>query len=192
MRNHGTPAIRHRNGTTLVELLIVVIIISLIVAAAVPLFSNASEDSRLVALETDRVRLSDAVERYHHQHGHYPGSRSPLDGGQVSNVAQAGIAFAEQLTRFSNAAGASSRTRSVEYRFGPYVVTVPRNPFNDQSGVQCDITETDISKAVPTPAAGTGWKFYVKTGRLIPNHEGAESILDDAGRTVFELTRASP
>jgi len=56
-------------------------------------------------------------------------------------------------------------------------VTLPQNPYNENAGVTCDITVTDVTTRTATPGDGTGWKFYVQTGVFIAN--------DSAGNAAY-------
>ena len=72
-------------------------------------------------------------------------------------------------------ARARSRTKDATFKYGPYIKKgqLPMNPFNDLNTVLCDITETDITVAASSGSAG--WKFYIKTGRLIANDGAHDS-----------------
>jgi prepilin-type N-terminal cleavage/methylation domain-containing protein len=161
--------LRDRLGFTLIELLIVVLILGALAAIAIPQFSDSGEDAKAAALDTSLSELRSAAELYYHHHGGvYPGVKKETDGADVSTPAEAAAAFVKQLTQYTSAAGVASVTKDATYKYGPYIKRrLPENPFNDNSAMLCDIATTDITAA--TSDGTTGWKFYIKTGRLIAN-----------------------
>ena len=164
--------IRHlskRSGFTLVELLIVVVILGVLAAIAIPQFGSNTEDAKLSALDSSLAELRNAVELYYHQHSAvYPGAKKETDGSDVSTAAEAATAFEKQLTLYSDASGKTATSKDATHKYGPYLKRgLPTNPFNSLSTVICDIATTDITTAASSGTAG--WKFYIKTGRLIAN-----------------------
>ncbi|MCK4411938.1 MAG: prepilin-type N-terminal cleavage/methylation domain-containing protein [Candidatus Eisenbacteria sp.] len=158
-----------RSGFTLVELLIVVIILGVLAAIAIPQFTSNTEDARISALDTNLSEMRNAVELYYHQHSAtYPGANRYDNGAAVTTTAQADTSFLKQLTLYTAATGVTSTSKDATHKYGPYIKkAMPANPYNSSNEATCDITETDITQVA---AAGTaGWKFYVKTGRLIAN-----------------------
>lgn len=59
-------------GFTLIELLVVVLIIGVLSAVALPQYQTAVERSRATEALTQMSAVSDALQRYHSQHEHYP------------------------------------------------------------------------------------------------------------------------
>ena len=166
---------RRNRGFTLVELLIVVIILAILAAIVVPSFGSSSEDAKVSTLKADLSALRNAIELYQVQHNsRYPGAFSETDGTTATATAPlAAAAFIAQLTQYSDANGQTSGTKSATFKYGPYVKNnqLPANPFltgATADDVLADITVTDITTA-PTASGATGWKFYVKTGRLVAN-----------------------
>src|SRR5262245_28776558 len=93
---------------TLVELLIVVVILGILAAIVVPQFSTASDDSKLSAMTGDLAVMRKQIELYRAQHlGNYPRLAT----------------FVAQMTGKSNSNGAAGGT------LGPYIRSVPINPF---------------------------------------------------------------
>lgn len=91
--------------------------------------------------------------------------------GDTNDAAKAALALREQLTQYSNGSGVTSVVKTAEFRYGPYLRNgIPENPYNNSTEVTCDIIETDITVA-STDLNSTGWKFFVKTGRIVPNHD---------------------
>ena len=158
-----------RSGFTLVELLIVVLILGALAAIAIPQFTESGEDAKLSSLDTSLAELRSAAELYYHHHsGVYPGAKKDTDGSDVATAAEAATAFVKQLTQYTSVTGVTSTTKTAVYKYGPYIMRkMPNNPFNENTGILCDIVTDDITAG--TSDGTTGWKFYIKTGRLIAN-----------------------
>ncbi|MFH1142990.1 MAG: type II secretion system protein [Candidatus Eisenbacteria bacterium] len=156
-------------GFTLVELLIVVVILGVLAAVAIPQFTSNTEDAKLAAIDTNLSEMRNSIELYYHQHGAvYPGAKKATNGSDVASTAEADTAFVKQMTLYSAATGVTSTTKDATYKYGPYIKKqLPLNPYNSKADLVTDITTTDITSVTATGA--TGWKFYVKTGRLIAN-----------------------
>jgi len=159
----------NRSGFTLVELLIVVIILGVLAAIAIPQFTSSTEDAKLSSLDTSLAELRGAIELYYHQHNAvYPGAKKDTDGSDVATAAEAATAFVKQLTVYSASTGKTAVTKDATYMYGPYLkVGLPKNPYNGDATVTCDIVTTDIT--VGASGGTAGWKFYIKTGRLLAN-----------------------
>lgn len=181
--NRSTAA----GGFTLVELLIVLVILGILAAIVVPSFGASSEDARVSALRADLATMRRAIAIYQAQHGgRVPGQYSDADGvTPTSNPGQAKAAFIAQLTRYSDAGGKVSVTRSAAAPLGPYLKQeLPENPFRATtapSSVVVDLVTTDIT-AAPTTTGNADWKFYLGTGRLVPND--GTTLSDGVTRTV--------
>ena len=161
---------RDRAGFTLVEILIVVIILGVLAAVAIPRFSDFVSDGEESALDVNLSQLRKMVELYYHEHGGvYPGVVNEVNGNPVSNANQAETAFLAQVTLYSDKAGKTNNDKTAIFRYGPYVkrVGLPKNPFNKDSDITCDIVIADIANI--TSDGTTGWKFYILTGRLMAN-----------------------
>jgi len=162
-------------GFTLVELLAVVIVLSILAAVVVPSFAGAGEDAKVSTLRADLARLRAAIERYAAEHGaRVPGVVKATDGASPPPSAGACAAAAlAQLTQYTNAAGAASGTPGGAFVHGPYLRgdAFPANPFlvgAEAGELVCDTTESDLT-AAPTADGSSGWKLYVRTGRLVAN-----------------------
>lgn len=136
---------RTKQAFTLVEVLIVVIVLGILAAIVVPQFSSASADSNLSALTTNLHTIRAQLELYKIQHNStYPVLAS----------------FTAQMTAGTQVDG------TVGTDFGPYLLTVPVNPF---SGVNTLTTE----------AAGSakGWYYNATTGEFRANDSVAHRAL---------------
>ncbi|MCK4305108.1 MAG: type II secretion system protein [Candidatus Eisenbacteria sp.] len=164
-----------QSGFTLVELLIVVIILGVLAAIAIPQFGSNTEDAKLSSLDTTISELRNAIEMYYHQHKCvYPGAKKQTDGSDVGTAGEAATAFENQLLLYSADTGVTSATKDATHKYGPYLKkALPTNPFNNLGTVVCDITTTDITSVASGGTAG--WKFYIKTGRLIADDGAHDS-----------------
>ncbi|WP_320045539.1 type II secretion system protein [uncultured Desulfobacter sp.] len=171
MKRH-TKTSKHmasQKGFTLIEILIVVMVLGILAMIIVPQINVSTEDAKESTLSTNITALRNAIELYYHQHnGVYPGAVK-VDGSASPTAAEAATAFVQQLTRYTEADGTVSVTKTADAKYGPYIKNgvLPTNPFNEMATVLCDVATTDITSK--TSDATTGWKFYVITGNLMAN-----------------------
>ena len=129
---------------TLVELLIVVIILGILAAVVIPQFSDASTDARVSSLQTNLATMRGQIELYKLQHlGNYP---------SVAN-------FATLMTTKTNADGTSTGTPTL----GPYMQSIPNNPF----------TSPPANDVTSTAAASTKAWYYDGAGTFRANDGGS-------------------
>jgi len=130
----------HKCGFTLVEVLVVVVILGILAAIVVPHFTGAGNETRTSALTTDLRRIRSQIEYYKIQHK----DQLPATTGETADD------FLRRITAKTDADG------NVGNDFGPYMQSLPANPFNDRSTVRID-----------GAAAGSntdGWRFDTTTG----------------------------
>jgi general secretion pathway protein G len=121
--------INFKRAITLVEILVVVIILVILI----PQLSDASGDEQANALVTNLRTVRAELELYRLQHnGNYP-----TDAGT----------FADQMTSKTTAAGSTTGGT-----LGPYLLSVPHNPYTGTSTVSDDDSAT------------TGWYYNVSDG----------------------------
>ena len=129
-----------KNGFTLVEIMIVVTIIGILAAIIGPMYSNASYQSQVSALNNDLRKIRGQIELYKFQHeGHLPAF-----SGETSSD------FWRRMTTGTDIKGSAGTL------FGPYINTVLKNPLNGKNTVRID-----------GDAAGAntdGWRFDTSTG----------------------------
>src|SRR5215470_7120460 len=133
-----------RSAFTLVELLIVVIILGILAAVVIPQFSDASTNARVSSLQTDLSTMRGQIELFKLQHsGTYPKLAT----------------FSAQMTGKTALDGTPSATGS----YGPYMQTIPNNPFTDPPG-------NDVSTS--TAASTLAWYYNETTGQFKANDGG--------------------
>jgi general secretion pathway protein G len=125
--------INFKYAITLVEILVVAIILVILGAIVIPQLSDASGDEQANTLVTNLRTIRAELELYRLQHnGNYP-----TDAGT----------FADQMTSKTTAAGSTTGGT-----LGPYLLSVPRNPYTGTSTVSDDDSAT------------TGWYYNVSDG----------------------------
>ena len=176
IKQFRTQKLKDQSGFTLIEMLVVVIILGILAMIIVPQITVSTEDARLNSLQTNLNTVRSAIEVYAAQHGNnYPGAKKTDGSGTDTVLADLPTALLDQLTLYTDAQGQTSTTLDrTNFPFGPYLKTgMPTNPYNDSAVVTCDVATTDITTKDST-GAGTGWKFYVKTGVIMAadgNHD---------------------
>lgn len=141
-------------GFTLVEILIVVVILGILSAIVVPQFSSASTESREATLKNDLRFLRSQIElfRAHHR-----------------DLAPDGAAFADQMTLFTDESGTTNAAWTNQFRFGPYLSTMPENPINGMESVKPVVADADM-----VADDTTGWIYNATNGKIIANSSGTD------------------
>ena len=156
-----------RSGFTLIELLIVIVILGILALLVVPQISVSTEEAKLSALRSNLANMRRAIAVYYVEHTNvYPATVAPLVS--VSGVVTPSQTFVAQMTRYTDQSGNISNSKDKLFRYGPYLKgsALPKNPFNNNNDITVDTTETDIT-VKSSDSAGTGWKFYSRTGVLM-------------------------
>lgn len=149
---------RTQKGFTLVEILIVVVILGILAAIVIPQFSEASTEAKLNSSMSSLQSLRSQISLYKIQHNDNPPAFN---------------SFAAQLEQYSDAAGATNATKTDPYIYGPYVQSVPRNPWNNSSTVSA------------TDATGAGWVYDENTGNIylavsdVTNTTAKQTLIDN-------------
>jgi len=166
-----------QRGFTLIELLIVVIILAILAAILIPQVSSSTVDAQEAALDSNLNGLRSAIELYQVQHnGNYPGEAVPA--AVACSVGAAGVgaintasAVIEQLTMYSNAAGATCTGPAALTPLGPYVRKIPADPINNLTTLDVKTAGTPLA-----PAAATGgWAYDTQTGQIVMNSNALDS-----------------
>lgn len=154
-----------KTGFTLVEILIVVIILGILAAIVIPQFTEASNDARQSALESDLQTVRSQLELFKVQHlEKYPWEilEAPTSDG-----------VKDLLTKRTNNLGEvmADGGDPTAYPFGPYLQKFPENAFvGTEAGSDITLGTDD-----PAPGAGdTGWYINTDTGKFSANSDVAK------------------
>lgn len=140
---------RRSSAFTLVEVLIVVVIMAVLAATIIPQFADSTTDAKVSTLKFNLHTLRSQIELYRTHH----------DGKLPSGTLI-------ELTKSTDVSGAQGT--GVNFPFGPYIRTLPDNPFSNSSTV----TVIAASPATAANCTGTGgWLFNTTTGELWADNE---------------------
>lgn len=143
---------KKRQGFSLIELVIVVVIIGIIGAIAIPRLSRGAEGAGDSALKGDLAVMRNAIDLYATEHqGDYPALAT----------------IEAQLTQYTNAAGATSATKTSTHIYGPYLRKVPALKVGDQAG-NAGFTATPETD-------GFGWVYTAASGTIVANTAATET-----------------
>jgi len=138
---------RKNKGFTLVEILIVVVILGILAAIVIPQFSDASTQSKVSSSLSSLQSLRSQIQLYKIQHNDNP----PLAGADFgTSMTLCSDADAAAAADFEARTAANTAT----HPFGPYMQSVPANPWNGSRTVAAADGE-DV-----------GWVYIVATGDI--------------------------
>ncbi len=136
---------RMKEAFTLIEILIVVIILGILAAVVIPQFSEASSDTRASSVMADLKMIRGQVMLYKAQH-----ADTHADS------------FVNQMTLYTDVNGTTNASYTTTFRFGPYMLRVPPNPYTGASTIT---TVTGIATAYTAAAdLSLGWWYNSDTG----------------------------
>ena len=134
---------RKNKGFTLVEILIVVVILGILAAIVIPQFSDASTQSKVSSSLSSLQSLRSQIQLYKIQHNDNPPDLAT---------------FATQMTQYSDVAGTTAADKNTAATppiiFGPYMQSVPSNPWSQLSAVEASDADT------------AGWVYNEATGNI--------------------------
>lgn len=154
-------------GFTLVELMIVVTILGILAAIVLPEFQGHASESRESGAKSTLHTVRSQIELYKMQHD--------VKLGYISTIAASGAYIVTQLTgtTMANGTADASKTPSGLYLYGPYLVEMPPNPFNNKTTIKTvGSAVTDFSTEVD---GTTGWLFQKETGIFKLNYSGTDT-----------------
>ncbi len=142
-----------RVAFTLIEVLIVVVILAVLAAVVISQTDDSTESAKDSTLVHNLHILQSMIGLYQVNHD---GQCPTIQGNRLP-----------QLSSATNSAGETGQSGPL-HPFGPYVVEVPPNPF-DQSA---EISAVAVPGVVPEGVSGGagGWQYDVTTGGIWPNN----------------------
>jgi general secretion pathway protein G len=142
---------RAKKGFTLVEILIVVVILGILAAIVIPQFTEASTEAKVSSLCTDLQTLRSQIELYKVQH---------------NDTAPALATFLTQMSQYSDIFGATQATKDATHCYGPYLLKIPVDQFNNKVDAAGNGTLAAMAAA---PDNTTSWMYDAGTGAIKAN-----------------------
>ena len=158
MSHQKYTASKARKGFSLIELVIVVVIIGIIAAIAIPKMSKGSAGAGDSALQGNLAVLRNAIELYNAEHGALPGAT-----------------LKDQLSLYTNAAGATNASKTTTYSFGPYLRKIPALPVGSKKG-NSDVVIIDGTTSFTLGTGTEGWVYNSATGDIKANLADTEVV----------------
>jgi type II secretory pathway pseudopilin PulG len=165
--------VSRRKAISLIEMILAVAILGLVAALTLPRFSTAAEAPNEGALLHERLKLLRvAIERYHEDHGVYPGRDLNNPAANCSAAT-----FVAQLAQFTNEQGGTATARDAAHRLGPYlrdrIPACPVPPSAGLTGVQIVGAGSTLNYVPESRSAG--WLYNCETGQIEPNSDAADA-----------------
>jgi general secretion pathway protein G len=157
-----------KKAFTLVELILVITILGILAALVLPTFQGNVVTAKESAAKSDLMTLRAQIEVYKLQHNQYPPGYVNGSGAPIATVTL-------QLIGTTTVAGQASPSTipSDPFLYGPYLKSIPKNPFNDLN----TIAYVDVATAFSAAVDGTssGWLYKKETAEVVLNWTGADS-----------------
>ena len=138
----------HRNSAfTLIEVLIVVVIMAVLAATVIPQFASSTTDAKESTAKFNMHSLRSQIELYQIHHGKYP---SLTDNS---------------LPQMLDATDADG-TISASGAYGPYLDSIPPNPFDSESLIYAAGSDSPTKETTEAK----GWQYHEASGGIWPNN----------------------
>lgn len=152
---------------TLVEILVVVVVLAILAMMIVPQIGKSVDAARTSSLAQDLRVLRTHILLYKSQHLETAPGYPNGDETQVPTEEE----LVKQTTLASTIHGQTAPRGTPGFPFGPYLLNIPKNPYNDKSSVQMLAND----EAFP---AGTdnshGWVYKAATAQIRADNTGTD------------------
>jgi len=157
-----------KNAFTLIEVILVVTILGILGALILPTFQGHITGARESAAKDSLRTMRTQIELYKWQHG---GSLPGYVNGAGAPTATLQLQFTG--TTAETGLASPSTVPADPFLYGPYVIKLPKNPFNDLSNIAYVAELTAFADAVD--GTSSGWLYKKETGELRINWTGNDS-----------------
>lgn len=154
-----------RVGFTLVELMIVVAILGILAAIVMPTFQNNVTEAKTSSAKSNVRAIRAQIELYKLQHdGLLPGVSSSGNQTTLTTLERHFL-----YTSTIDGVASLNKVPSDPFLYGPYLLKLPRNPYNDLSNI---VFSTDF--ATDAGNVSSGWLYNSNTGEICLNYPGTD------------------
>ena len=157
-----------KRAFSLVELMMVIALLGILAAIILPTFKgHVTEAKKATAKDNLRIYRS-AIELYTAHHNDPPGYLN----GLISTSSATFLAQLMYTTDQNGQLSGGSEVKTATYPFGPYLKTVPENPFNNRN----TISVLGAGEDFPASATGQfGWVYQPQTKSMKLDWPGTDS-----------------
>jgi general secretion pathway protein G len=157
-----------RTAFSLVEVMLVVAILGILAAIALPHFTEYTASARESAAKDILRTMRSQIELYKAQHkgvapGYVNGAPAPASMLRLQFIGTTAV----------TGQASSSTIPTDSFPYGPYVMKLPKNPFNDLTTIAYVLEGTPFSEAVD--GTSSGWLYKKETSEFGLNWTGTDS-----------------